>query len=622
VDDIMIVTEGLQCGTSINTGSDKQTYYKLSMCGDQADSPAAMAQTYFAGGAMHGDVALVEAAQSARAFLHLVDLGVPFPRDRFGQFIGYKTDHDPRRRATSIGPYTSREMCRALIRRAQQLEIPVCENRLAVELITIGSDDDAYDRRAVGAILVDLQTGAQEVVLAENVVLAVGGPGGIYRTSVYPTVHTGAIGLGLMAGAKAQNLTESQFGLASIGFRWNVSGTFMQVVPRIVSTDADGGEPREFLREYFDDIGQMCSLTFLKGYQWPFDCAKAIGGSSIIDILVYIETVERGRRVWLDFREDPDGYSLDGLDDEAREYLEKSGATQPTPIERLAHMNPGAIELYADNGIDITTEPLEIALCAQHNNGGLAADHWWESANVARLYPVGEVNGSHGVCRPGGSALNSGQVGAIRAAERIANRPADEAGWNRQSAVDAATAALLRLGDYLDRCEGATTEWRAALDELQTRMSRAGAAIRSAADIDIAREEAREMWRRVATEGLAAGSDLPSATAEILRTRYLCLAHLAYLTAIDSAIEVGVGSRGSGMVLSPDGELIHERLNDRWRLLAENTSYREEILETTFDPDGAIICSLVPRREIPDVDPWFETAWAEFREGAIYRRES
>ena len=76
-----------------------------------------MADTYFAGGSMHGDLALVEASLSARAFLNLVNLGVPFPRDAYGQFVGYKTDHDPRGRATSIGPYTSREMCRALIRR-------------------------------------------------------------------------------------------------------------------------------------------------------------------------------------------------------------------------------------------------------------------------------------------------------------------------------------------------------------------------------------------------------------------------------------------------------------------------------------------------------------------------
>jgi len=30
VEDLLIITEGLDMGTSINTGSDKQTYYKLS----------------------------------------------------------------------------------------------------------------------------------------------------------------------------------------------------------------------------------------------------------------------------------------------------------------------------------------------------------------------------------------------------------------------------------------------------------------------------------------------------------------------------------------------------------------------------------------------------------------
>jgi hypothetical protein len=43
IDDILIITEGLQKGTSINTGSDKQTYNKLGLCGADADSPVAMA---------------------------------------------------------------------------------------------------------------------------------------------------------------------------------------------------------------------------------------------------------------------------------------------------------------------------------------------------------------------------------------------------------------------------------------------------------------------------------------------------------------------------------------------------------------------------------------------------
>ncbi|MEJ2559929.1 MAG: FAD-binding protein, partial [Anaerolineae bacterium] len=106
IEDVLVVTEGLQMGTSINAGSDKQTYYKLGVYGQDADSPVAVAETYFAGGSMHGDLALVEAAVSVRAFAYLVSLGVPFPRDQYGQFVGYKTDHDPRQRATSIGPYT------------------------------------------------------------------------------------------------------------------------------------------------------------------------------------------------------------------------------------------------------------------------------------------------------------------------------------------------------------------------------------------------------------------------------------------------------------------------------------------------------------------------------------
>ena len=70
---------------------------------------------------MDGDTALVEAALSARCFLRLCDLGVRFPQNRYGEFIGYQTDHDPRRRATSVGPHTSRSM-------VEQLERKVARN--------------------------------------------------------------------------------------------------------------------------------------------------------------------------------------------------------------------------------------------------------------------------------------------------------------------------------------------------------------------------------------------------------------------------------------------------------------------------------------------------------------
>ena len=72
VESIAILTEDVNRGTSRNTGSDKQTYYKLTTCGSDGDSVRRMAETLFSGGAMDGDIALAEAAGSLRSFFHLV----------------------------------------------------------------------------------------------------------------------------------------------------------------------------------------------------------------------------------------------------------------------------------------------------------------------------------------------------------------------------------------------------------------------------------------------------------------------------------------------------------------------------------------------------------------------
>ena len=612
VDDLLILTEGLAKGTSINTGSDKQTYYKLSLCGDSSDSPRELAETLFNGGGMHGDLALVEASVSPRAFLHLVNLGVPFPRDAYGQFIGYKTDHDPRQRATSIGPYTSREMCRSLIQRVKLLGIPVQEGRHVVRLVTLDEDGE---ERACGVVAVS-DAGELEAYLAENVVFAVGGPGGLYKTAVYPAVHTGAIGVALMAGATAQNLPESQYGMASIKHRWNVSGTFMQVVPRIISTDSDGvSEEREFLPDYFESLGEMNSNVFLKGYQWPFDSRKVLGGSSIVDILVYIETVLKGRRVFLDYRSNPDGFRFEDLSDEARGYLENSDALQATPIERLRKMNPGAIQIYLDHDIDIQAEPLEIAVCAQHNNGGLAGNHWWESANIKHLFPVGEVNGSHGVYRPGGSALNSGQVGAFRAAEFIANRYSE---WSvsHEEALAAIQGQVTKTVDWLDQSTATQRSWQEERDEFQTRMSRFGAHIRRREDLDRAVKEA---WQQVGRLEQSGCSYMDAADSiEALRTLQLGFAHAVYLEAVRFAVVSGTGSRGSAMVVDLSGKPVHPGLDDTWRLLAENVDFRPIVQETLIHGIGNVENRWVERRALPDSDTWFETAWARFRAGEIY----
>ena len=613
IKDIIIITEGLQTGTSINTGSDKQTYYKMGMSGAVGDSPRSMAAQYTAGGSMHGDLALTEAAVSGRAFLHLADLGVAFPTDACGQYVGYQTDHDEVGRGSSVGPYTSRDMCRCLIADARRRGIRIDEDVHAVRLVTL---PHGKGTRVIGALAID-DGGALTAYTGRHVIFAVGGPGGLYATSVYPPVHLGSIGLALEAGALARGLPECQYGLASTTFRWNVSGTYMQVVPKFVSTDAEGREkPREFLRDSIPDAPRMHSLVFLTGYQWPFDASKLPSGSSLIDILVYRETVEKGRRVFLDFREDPEDFRIDALEGEAREYLEKSGADLPTPIDRLMRMNPGAVSLYADHNIDISREPLEIAVCAQHNNGGLAGDSWWRSENLAGFYAVGEVNGSHGVSRPGGSALNAGQVGGFRIAEIIDRGPTlppTESG----AVATAVAGAAAEIKDYLVRGMAVQRRWKEVRGDIQDRMTRYGAHIRSRDGLETAVEQAREMWQSLSSAGTIAQT--PREAVQVLRNRHLCLSHLIYLEAMLFQVNSGVGSRGSAIVLDSSGQALHPEWDPAaWSFAAEDTAFRESVLLSSWN-GRSVENRWQTCRGIPETEEWFETAWADYRSGQIYK---
>ena len=67
--DLAIITENIKSGTSRNTGSDKQTYYKLTLSGNDADSVRNMAEDLFAGQCVDGDQALCEAALQSWEFL-------------------------------------------------------------------------------------------------------------------------------------------------------------------------------------------------------------------------------------------------------------------------------------------------------------------------------------------------------------------------------------------------------------------------------------------------------------------------------------------------------------------------------------------------------------------------
>lgn len=622
--DIAIITEGIKKGTSRNTGSDKQTYYKLTLAGDSEDSVFAMAKTLFDGGAMEGDIAMVEAALSSQCFYHLVDIGVPFPHNRYGEYVGYKTDHDPRQRATSVGPLTSRYMTEKLEEQIKLKDIKIFDGYQVIAILI-----DKADNKAVGVLALNLNALSKEkerfvIFNCTNIIYATGGPAAIYETSVYPECHKGSTGIALEAGIKGKNLTESQYGIASIKFRWNLSGTYQQVLPRYVSTEQDGSDEREFLNDYFDDKGKMLDAIFLKGYQWPFDPRKINNfGSSLIDILVYNEAVIKGRKVFLDYMNNSSvmksedkktDFSL--LGEESYNYLQNSGALFGTPIERLRHMNQPAIDLYKSNGIDLYNEYLEIGVCAQHNNGGLLGDLWWES-NVKNFFPVGEVNGSHGIYRPGGSALNSGQVGSTRAAQYISKRYKD---------------SPMEINTLLNICEE-TIDAKIALCKgflksisensnvfiirktASYKMSRSGAHIRTIEDAKEAVSEIRNILNCLAEKTImSSAEELGEAFSnhDILFTQYV------YLSAIINYIENGGKSRGSFLIYDDNGKLPLNNLPATFKFSLEDGNLTKKIQTVLFKNDS-LQFSWEDVKEIPQEDNWFENIWSSFRKDEVIR---
>jgi succinate dehydrogenase/fumarate reductase flavoprotein subunit len=293
-----------------------------------------------------------------------------------------------------------------------------------------------------------------------------------------------------------------------------------------------------------------------------------------------------------------------------------------TPLARLKKMNPPAIELYRSHGIDLAREPLEIAVCAQHNNGGFRGSIWWQS-NLRGLFPVGEACGTHGVTRPGGAALNAGQVGSARAALFIARRrsgPPLSGPAFRRAAGPLVLAKWALAGAMLERgtAPGLTPE--TCLAEVKRRMSACGAIVRDPDRVRVEKDQARELWLKARRAmGLASARDLPLG----FKTLDLALTHAVYLEAIGEYLERGGKSRGSSLVPDAAGRPPHPLLGRRWAfsLAGPGDFTAAHILEVRLDGRGRLQKAWVPVRPVPRPEGWFESVWADYRNDRIVVEE-
>lgn len=617
--DVLVASTGLYAGTSACSGSDKQTLYTAST-DYKGDNFVKYAESLCGGGAMDFSTAYVEAVGSIDAMGGLQYMGLPLPHDDQGAILRYKTDHDEAGRATSCGPRTSKLMVKVLFEEALTLGVRILPSCSGIQIVKETVDGEEQVRGVIALHREEKRNAYGLVFIScEDLIIATGGPGELYRDSVYPHHCHGGLGLALEAGVELCNVTESQFGIGTprTTFPWNLSGTYVQVMPRIYSVDAEGNEIH-FLKRFYRTTREMVSNTFRKGYQWPYHSTRMLDyGSSLLDLAVFLEQ-QAGRKVYLDFLRNPepvnesDEFSLDNLDPDVREYLENNEALQELPIDRLRRMNPLAIELYRMHGSDLASEPLEFAMNNQHMNGGILIDDWGRTS-LSGCYSIGEAAGSHGVTRPGGAALNSGQVFGKRVAIAIKRSRNDKA----EPVVDAAqiNQAIEGVLKDADRFvnDGAGRKPKDVKTEIQARMSDYAGIICTADEVKSALDAAKALRCEVESDGLQVSS--ASLVGQAFRWRHMVWVSEAVLTALDFYISEGGGSRGARAICSDAGTRSPDANGEdlsRFKFIEEQPKDRDEKLIVSRVEDGIKISAL-PVDLTPEVKrEFFEKGWGPY----------
>ena len=263
-----------------------------------------------------------------------------------------------------------------------------------------------HDGRAVGAVGMDVVSGDVVTMDAKAVVLAAGGLTKIYRRNSASTNMGGeAYALALWAGAELIDMEFVQF------------FPIAHLAPRLVGMDPIMWDPFRYklggrlLNGDFDEFMHRYGGQDSGTYTTVRDQAS----------YAILKEVEAGRGsphggVYLDFRHVPD------------ETLR--GAFGPV-IDRLAQ-----------NGIDLTRTPVEVAPTAHYHMGGIRVNHRMET-RVAGLYAAGEaVGGANGANRLSGNAITEALVFGECAGREAATAVAGSArGWNA-AAADAAVERL------------------------------------------------------------------------------------------------------------------------------------------------------------------------------------
>jgi succinate dehydrogenase / fumarate reductase flavoprotein subunit len=429
--DIVIVTKGIlgKSGITANACSDRMAFHATlpSTLPNEPENWRYHADDIYeiGGHVSDKDLAEILAKNSAEAFYFLDKLGVSFKKKENGTPDQFLTDGSIYPRALYTGPYTAQHIEEVLVKKVKSMDIKILEHNMLIKIVL-----NRNKNSVAGALLIDKTKENEEgrglcLIKTNNIILATGGAGAMFKINVFTPDLTGdSYALAYDIGAELTNLEFIQIGLSSVKTKLACSGSIMRSIPRMVN---DQGE--EFLKKYFPEdysYDKLYNVLFTKGFNWPVSVEHI---SSLIDVAVYKEVIE-GKRVFLDFSQNPKNFHFNKLAQDLRDYYFKEQSKnigekerRVSPLNRLKEINPEIIQWFKKRRIDIEGgDKVEIAPAIQHFQGGIKIREK-ANTNIEGLYVAGEVaGGQHGANRPGGNALLDCQVFGKIAGEEAAKR--------------------------------------------------------------------------------------------------------------------------------------------------------------------------------------------------------
>ena len=348
----------------------------------------------------------------------LAEWGMEFDRTDEGKINQRYFGAQSFRRTCFVGDRTGQALMDTLVQKAMDLEIPYRENLYITDLMVEGG-------KAAGAVGFDMDAGRPVAFDADAVVIAAGGHTSLYRrSSSRPDENTGdAQALAFNAGVPLRDMEFVQFHPTGKVKPEEEAGHLV--------TEAVRGEGGRLYNTEGERFMERYSPT-----QMELDARDVVARANE-------QEIREGR----------------GTEDDAV-LLDISHRDDDYIHDRLPRM----VEEFAEHGIDITEEPMEVAPTAHYAMGGIEVDFETAQTQVDGLYAVGECTaGVHGANRLGGNSLIEtvvfGQVAGSHIAETLGSRTSP-------SLSDAAVRDHVATQDTLAGAEGTHTP-ATIMDELR-----------------------------------------------------------------------------------------------------------------------------------------------------------